>query len=162
MSSNCVWLQIIFCFLRSLLRENGSFPKIFIKKQTRWLNDNSYWIRLSQNILICHCLADQLFASADLVLATDKSQYFAQPRPIFVHYFGNFCRQGIKSWKSWPSFFKFQSMSITCHHCNRLTEDVLIRIPEYNILISKLDYFFGIQLIWSKVLAFKKVTNSVT
>ena len=115
MSSNCVWLQIIFRFLRSLLRENGSFPKIFIKKQTRWLNDNSYWIRLSQNILICHCLADQLFASADLLLATDKSQYFARPRPIFVHYFGNFCRQGIKSWKSWPSFFKFQSMSITCH-----------------------------------------------
>ena len=115
MSSNCVWLQTIFCFLRSLLRENGSFPKIFIKKQTRWLNDNSYWIRLSQNMVICHCLADQLFASADLVLATDKSQDFDQPRPIFVHYFGNFCRQGIKSWKSWLSFFKFQSMSITCH-----------------------------------------------
>ena len=48
MSSNCAWLQIIFCpcvnettlfsFLRSLLRENGSFPKIFIKKQTPWLN----------------------------------------------------------------------------------------------------------------------------
>ena len=48
-SSNCVWLsvwlQIIFCscvnertlfsLLRSLLRENGSFPKIFIKKLTR-------------------------------------------------------------------------------------------------------------------------------
>ena len=39
MSSNCVWLQTIFCFLRSLLRENGSFPKIFIKKAnsvTEW------------------------------------------------------------------------------------------------------------------------------
>ena len=51
MPSNSVWLQIIFCscvketvlfsFLRSLLRENGRslrFPRIFIKKQTRWSN----------------------------------------------------------------------------------------------------------------------------
>ena len=48
MWSNYVWLQIIFwscvkettlfSFFRSLLRENGSFPKIFIKKQTRGLN----------------------------------------------------------------------------------------------------------------------------
>ena len=29
----------LFSFLRSLLRENGSLPKIFIKKQARWLND---------------------------------------------------------------------------------------------------------------------------
>ena len=54
MPSNCVWLQIIFCtcvketvlfsFLRSLLRENGRslrFPKIFLKKQTRWSNDKT-------------------------------------------------------------------------------------------------------------------------
>ena len=73
MPSNCVWLQIIFCscvketvlfaFLRSLLPENGRllrFPRIFIKKQTRWLNDT----RLSQNIVIWQCLADQLFVSA--------------------------------------------------------------------------------------------------
>jgi len=56
MSSNFVWLQIIFCscvndttlfsFLRSLLRENGRslrFLKIFLKKQTRWSNDNSIY-----------------------------------------------------------------------------------------------------------------------
>ena len=43
--------------------------------------------------MICQCLAGQLFASAfgvgkyiDL-LATDKSRYFAQPRPIIVNYF---------------------------------------------------------------------------
>ena len=45
----CVWLQIILCscmtetpvfsFLWSLFRENGSFPRIFIKKQTWSLND---------------------------------------------------------------------------------------------------------------------------
>ena len=54
MPSNCVWLQIIFCscvketvlffFLRSLFLENGKllrFPRIFIKKQTRWSNDKA-------------------------------------------------------------------------------------------------------------------------
>ena len=45
------WLQILHCscanestlfsFLRSLLRENGSFAKIFIKTQAPWLNDNT-------------------------------------------------------------------------------------------------------------------------
>ena len=78
MPSNCVWLQIIFCtcvketllfsFLRSFLRENGRslrFPRMFIKKTNsviEWWNN--YWTRLSQNIVICQCLADQLFASA--------------------------------------------------------------------------------------------------
>jgi len=125
------------------------FPEDIYKKSK--LGD--WMITVIEYNVICHCLADQLFASADLVLATDKSRYFAQLRPIFVHYFANFCRQGIKSWKSCPS------LAILC---NRLTEDVLIKIPEYNFLISKLDYFFGIHLIWSKVLTFKKVTNSVT
>ena len=43
--------------------------------------------------MICQCLADQLFGSAfafrqiiDLI-ATDKSRYFAQPRPIIVNYY---------------------------------------------------------------------------
>ena len=35
--------------------------------------------------MICQCLADQLFA-IDL-LATEKSRYFAQPRPIIVNYY---------------------------------------------------------------------------
>ena len=93
MPSNCVWLQIIFCscvketvlfsFLRSLLRENGRllrFPRIFIKKkQTRWSNDN--WSRRS-----IICLSLRHWQVID-VLATGKSQYFAQPRPIIVNYF---------------------------------------------------------------------------
>ena len=65
MSSICVWLQRIFCscvnesalfsFLRSLLPENGSFSKKFIKKRTWWLFiiNNCYWTWLSQNIVIC-------------------------------------------------------------------------------------------------------------
>ena len=34
--------------------------------------------------MICQCLADQLFASAEL--ATDKSRYLAQASPIIVNY----------------------------------------------------------------------------
>ena len=36
---------------------------------------NNYWSRLSQTVLICQCLANQLFASAEIIdlLATDKS-----------------------------------------------------------------------------------------
>ena len=73
---NFLGLQILFCscinettlfsFLWSLLRENGRslhFPKIFLKKQTRWSNDKTnielgYWY--------CEC--------------------FAQPRPIIANY----------------------------------------------------------------------------
>ena len=40
--------------------------------------------------------------------------------------FGYFCRHGIKTWKSWPSFFKFQSMSILAILCNRLQETISI------------------------------------
>ena len=36
-------------------------------------------------IVICQCLADQLFA-AHLLLSTDKSRSFDQPRPIIVCY----------------------------------------------------------------------------
>ena len=73
-----------------------------------------------------------------------------------------FAGKALKVEKVGWAFLSFNPCPSLAMHCNRLTEDVLIRIPEYNILISKLDYFFGMQLIWSKVLAFKKVTNSVT
>ena len=75
MPSNSVWLQIIFCssvketapfsFLRSFLRENGislRFPRIFIKKKTRWSNDKTI-IQLGYRKIswfISVCLADQL------------------------------------------------------------------------------------------------------
>ena len=156
MSSNCVWLQIIFCFLRSLLRENGSFPKIFIKKQTRWLNDNSHWIRLSQNILICHCLAMNYLPQPILCspltnhdILLDLVQYLFIILVIFVG-------KALKVEKVGRAFLSFNPCPSLAIRCNRLTEDVLIKIPEYNFLISKLDYFFGIQLIWSKDLAFKR------
>ena len=116
MPSNCVWLQLIFCtcvketvlfsFLRLLLCENGRwlrFPRIFIKKQTRWSNDKtiielgyckiSWFVSVSQiNYLEKRpgdevvCLSLWLRQIIDL-LATDKTRYFARPRPIIVNYY---------------------------------------------------------------------------
>ena len=40
--------------------------------------------------------------------------------------FGHFCRHGIRTWKSWPSFFKFQSMFILAILCNRRQETISI------------------------------------
>ena len=48
--------------------------QIFIKKQTWWFTDKA--------IIELGCLADKWFAP----LATNKSRYFAQPRPIIVKY----------------------------------------------------------------------------
>ena len=104
MPSNSVWLQIIFCscvketvlfsFLRSLLRENGRsprFPRIFIKKNK--LSDRMIKQLLNSVIAKYHdlsvsrrsiiCLSLRLQQIIDL-LATDKSRYFAQPRPIIL------------------------------------------------------------------------------
>ena len=102
---NCFWLQILFCscinettlfsFLRSLLYENGRslrFLKIFLKKQTRWSNDNTI-IELSYRKISWFVGVSQInylpqpFVSANNLLATDKSRYFAQPRPIIANYY---------------------------------------------------------------------------
>ena len=105
MPSNCVWLQIILCtcvketvlfsFLRSPLRENGRslrFPRIFIKKNKfgdqmikQFLNSVVAKYRdLSVSRRSIICLSLRLRQIIDL-LATDKSRYFAQPRPIIVN-----------------------------------------------------------------------------
>ena len=95
MSSNCVWLQKIFCwcvnettlfsFVRSLLRENcrslrkESKNKLGDRMIKQLLNSVTAKYRdlsVSRTSIICLNL-----------LATDKSQYFAQPRPIIVNYF---------------------------------------------------------------------------
>ena len=106
MPSNGVWLQMIFCscvketvlfsFLRSLLSENGRllrFPRIFIKKNKlgdrmikQLLNSVIAKYRdLSVSRRSIICLSLRLRQIIDL-LATDKSRYFAQPRPIIVKY----------------------------------------------------------------------------
>ena len=106
MSSNFVSLRIIFCycvnettlffFLRWLLRENGrsiSFPKIFNKKNKlgdlmikQWLNSVVAKYRdLSVSRRSVICLSLRLRPIIDL-LATNKSRYFAQPRPLIVNH----------------------------------------------------------------------------
>ena len=105
MPSNSVLLQIIFCscvketmlfsFLRSL-SENGRslrFPRIFIlmnKLGDRIIKQllNSVIAKyrdLSVSRRSIICLSLRLRQIIDL-LATDKSRYFAQPRPIIVNY----------------------------------------------------------------------------
>ena len=107
MPSNSVWLQIIFCscvketvlfsFLWSLLRENGRslrFPRILIKKTNSVIEFMIKQLLTSVIAKYCDlsvsrrsiiCLSLQLRQIIDL-LATDKSRYFAKPRPIIVNY----------------------------------------------------------------------------
>ena len=106
MSFNCFWLQILFCssvnetalfsFLRSLLRGNGRslrFPKIFLKKKLgdriikQLLNSVIAKYRdlsVSRRSIICR--SQRLRQIIDL-LATEKSRYFAQLRPILANYY---------------------------------------------------------------------------
>ena len=96
MPSNSVWLQIfcscvketvLFSFLRSL-----RFPRIFIEKKK--LGDRMIKQLLNsvvakyRDLSVSHrsiiCLSLRLRQIIDL-LATDKSRYFAQPRPIIVY-----------------------------------------------------------------------------
>ena len=94
MPSNCVWLQIIFCtcvketvvfsFLRSLLRENGRslrFPRISIKRNTRWSNDKTI-IELGYRKISWFVSVSQINWSARHWQIT----IFAQPRPIIANY----------------------------------------------------------------------------
>ena len=54
-------------FLLLAIGWKWQLPRIFIKKQPRWLNDKTIieLDRLSQNIVICQCHAYQLFAEAE-------------------------------------------------------------------------------------------------
>ena len=91
MPSNSVWLQIIFCscvkktvlfsFLRLLLREKwqiSSLPKDIHQK-------NKLGDRMIKQLLHSVIAKYHQISSIDL-LATDKSRYFGQPRPIIVNY----------------------------------------------------------------------------
>ena len=48
-----------------------------------------------------------------------------------IIFLGDFCSHGIKNWKSWPTFFKFQSMSILVIYSNRWQETV--SMPQWSI-----------------------------
>ena len=54
---SCVSETTLFSFLRSLLRENGSFPKVFIKKQTQMeeqATEVDQEVITTNNNLLCH------------------------------------------------------------------------------------------------------------
>ena len=101
MSSNCVWLQIIFCLMRE---RNHAWYVIAWKKADRFASrryslKNKLGDRMIKQLLnsviakyrdlsvsrrSIICLSLRLWQIIDL-LATDKSWYFAQPRPIIVN-----------------------------------------------------------------------------
>ena len=108
MPSNSVWLQIIFyscvketvlfSFLcdRSCVKMADPFASkgYSLQKQTQWSNDKtiielgyrkiSWFVSVSQ---INYLLQPSALANNIIdLLATDKLQYFAQPRPIIVKY----------------------------------------------------------------------------
>ena len=101
MIPNCVWLQKIFCpCINETMRDRSClkkgrllhFPKIFIKKQTWWSNDKTI-IDLRYRKILWFASASHInylpqpSASANNWSARpDKSQYFAQPRPLIVNY----------------------------------------------------------------------------
>ena len=104
MSSNCVWLQIIFCSCvnettrdRSCVKKGRSlrFAKIFLKKQTRWSNDKTI-IELGYRKISWFVIVSQINYLAKpkteannwwliCSVATNKSRCFAQLRPIMVN-----------------------------------------------------------------------------
>ena len=106
MSFNCFWLQILFCscvnettlfsFLWSLLRENDAdrfasrryslknkLGDRMIKQLLNSVVAKYRDLSVSRRSIICW--SRRLRQIIDL-LATDKSRYFAQPRPITANY----------------------------------------------------------------------------
>ena len=101
MLPNCVWLQIEFCSWvnktmrdRSCMKKGRSlhFPKILIKKKTWRLNDKTIielgyrkisWFASALHI---NYLPQPSAAASNWSARPDKSQYFAQARPLIVNY----------------------------------------------------------------------------
>ena len=77
----------LFFFLRSLLRENGSLPKIFIKKQARWLNDKSI-IRNSQSLLHSTLLMDNCIGHFEVARETGSGCIMGMFRGSYGFFFG--------------------------------------------------------------------------
>ena len=80
MSSNCGNETTLFFFLWSLLRGNGSFPKIFITKQTRWLEDKTILIELS-------------YCKISWFVSVSQTNYLPKPNDWSAHHWQNkiFC-----------------------------------------------------------------------
>ena len=83
MLSNNVWLQIIFCpCVKETVADCFTSQWYSLKKQTWWSNDKTI-IELGYRKISWFVSVPQTMQLFDL-LTTDKSRYFAQPRPIIL------------------------------------------------------------------------------
>ena len=80
-----------FSFLRSLLHENGRslrLLKIFLKKQIQWSNDKTIielgYCKISWFVSVSQINTPPRLREIIDLLATDKSRYSAQPRPMLI------------------------------------------------------------------------------
>ena len=135
MSSNCVWLQIIFCLMRE---RNHAWYVIAWKKADRFasrryslknkLGDpmiKQLWnsvtttygdLPVSRTSIICLSLRLRQLIG---LLAAGKWRYFAQPRPIIVNYLETFnSRCGVvmatEFWQPCFSVCLFHINTVTC------------------------------------------------
>ena len=118
----CVWVQVIFCscvnettlfsFLWSLWHENGRslrWPKNtlgdqIVKQLLTSVITKYRDLSVSRRLIIC--LSLRLLQIIDL-LATDKSRYIAQSRPVIVHYLHH---AKFAHYKSWRIFIRIRSV----------------------------------------------------
>ena len=118
MLSNCVWLQIIFCScVNETTRDRSLVKKADLFASRRYSLKNKLGDRMIKQLLnsviakyrdlsvsrrSIICLSLRLRQIIDL-LATDKSRYFAQPRPIIVNYSPYFYSLGAIFVGDWPN-----------------------------------------------------------
>ena len=94
------------------------------KKQRCWLNVKYFSTPYSMIVLLCSqsvwlvreatsrrfCCFRSILCEKRTLLPLDE--WILSRRAKHDNYFGYFWRHGIKTWKNWSNFFKFQSISI--------------------------------------------------
>ena len=92
MSSNCVWLQIIFCScVNETTRDRSRVKKADRFASRRYSLKNKLGDRMIKQLLnsVIAKHRDLLVSRTSIIWicspCTDKSRYFAQPRPIIVN-----------------------------------------------------------------------------
>ena len=87
---------------------------------------------------------------------------FHQGAPTIKSFFGGFCRHSIKTWKSWPNFFNFQSMSILA--IPRPATDDSKQFHWFNIFSNNKTGPLFLEFSWCEdnFSLFKKIANSST
>ena len=114
-------------------------------------------IQRSQNIVICHCLADQVFASPKL-LATGKSPYVSHPQPIILlnnynHIVFDFGRAEAQclNWNLNESKIKSSIFLRFCAWINFLLNIFQFFFFKFTLIIFFITHVFQIFLLRSRV-----------